>query len=102
MTERIQHIIDEIKIKCHALHNLLNAEREKSTELNAEIVDLTHQLNQFRIELDSKNQEIVSLKKEVEETKSQVVEIPMNSQRSHEEIDELVKEIEYCIKQLKK
>lgn len=102
MTERIQHIIDEIREKSQAMHKLLTAEREKNLELYVEISELKEQLNQSKLDIEAKTQEIANLNTVVETTKNQVVEVPVSLGRKDEEIDELVKEIEYCISQLKK
>jgi TATA-binding protein-associated factor Taf7 len=48
------------------------------------------------------NVEMSELKIALEAARNQVVETPISKNRKDEEIDELVKEIEYCISQLKK
>lgn len=103
MTERIQEIIDEIRLKSKALHHQLVTERETNKSLHTEIQTLQE------IEQDLKKnevaylQEISDLKMTLEVAKSKVVEVSDPSLgKKDEEIDELVKEIEYCISQLKK
>lgn len=103
MTERIQHSIESIRLKSKALYNLLIVERETNKSLLTEIQTLKG------IEQDLKKnevaylQEISDLKMALEVAKSQVVEVSVPSVgKTGEEIDELVKEIEYCISQLKK
>jgi len=102
MTDRIQHIIDEIRAKSQALHKLLTAEREKNMELYVEISEMKDQLKQLNLNLETKDQEIAGLNSVINAAKNQVVEGSSSNGRKDEEIDELVKEIEYCISQLKK
>lgn len=109
MTEHIQHIIDEIRSKSQALHYQLNEEREKNTALQSELAVLNERLQsqkQKEEEFLSKENnflsEIAALKMELDAVKSQVVENSNPVGRKDEEIDELVKEIEYCISQLKR
>jgi chromosome segregation ATPase len=102
MTDRIYHIIEEIRTKMLNLSKQLNDERLKYISLKEENVRLEEEL------AAAKEQEIVlsalntQLKSEVVSAKSQVVEVPMSLVKKDEEIDELVNEIEYCISQLKK
>lgn len=102
MTERIQHIIDEIRLKSQALHHQLNEEREKNRAFQAEMQLLTERLQAHKLRDDEHLAAIEALKTELEMAKSQVVENSNPIVRKDEEIDELVKEIEYCISQLKR
>lgn len=102
MTERIQHIIDEIRLKSQALHHQLNEEREKNRAFQAEMQLLTERLQAQKQRDEEHLVAIEVLKAELEVTKSQVVENSNPIGRKDEEIDELVKEIEYCISQLKR
>jgi phage-related minor tail protein len=102
MTERIQHIIDEIRLKSQALHHQLNEEREKNKALSAELHLITERLEVEKQKEEQLLSKIEALSNELETTKSQVVETSPPSGKNDEEIDELVKEIEYCISQLKR
>jgi chromosome segregation ATPase len=102
MTERIQHIIDEIRLKTQALHHQLNEEREKNKALQSELQLITERLTIQKQKEESHLSEIAILRGELETAKSQVVETNQPIGRKDEEIDELVKEIEYCISQLKR
>lgn len=103
MTERIQHIVNEISQKTKALHKQLIEEREKNSSLQAEIKSLNENEKVQTEKEVGYLKEISDLKLQLEETKSQIVEVSNPSLgRKDEEIDELVKEIEYCISQLKK
>jgi glutamate-1-semialdehyde aminotransferase len=102
MTDRLYHIIEEIRTKMLNLSKQLNDERLKYISLKEENVRLEEEL------AAAKEQERVltalntQLKSEVVSAKSQVVEVPVSLVKKDEEIDELVNEIEYCISQLKK
>ena len=102
MTDRLYHIIEEIRTKMLNLSKQLNDERLKYISLKEENVRLEEEL------AVAKEQERVltalntQLKSEVVSAKSQVVEVPVSLVKKDEEIDELVNEIEYCISKLKK
>jgi uncharacterized protein YfkK (UPF0435 family) len=102
MTERIQHIIDEIRLKSQAISHQLHEEREKNKALQAELQLITERLEVQKQKEELSLSEIAALKEELEAAKGQVVETSLPSGRNDEEIDELVKEIEYCISQLKR
>ncbi len=102
MTETIQQIIENIRSKSIEIHEKLIDEREKNTTLEAENVALKAQLTDIADAQNVLNVEMLELKNALEMAKNQVVETPISNNRKEEEIDELVKEIEYCISQLKK
>ena len=102
MTEEIQKIIDQIHSKSIALHKVVIEERDKNGYLNLEI----ERLNKL---LDAKKEECFSLSKNLDSVQlalslaeNKVIENPVQTiGKSEQEIDELVKEIEFCIEQLK-
>lgn len=103
MTESIQSIISQISHKAKGLHKLLVAEREKNAELAAKNQNLQSELEQKVSEM--KNLE--AKWKEQEErlmllTEQNAAPVVNSSLGKSQEIDELVKEIEYCISQLRK
>jgi hypothetical protein len=102
MTDTIQKIIEKIRSKSIEINNQLIKEREKNTTLESENVSLKAQLTGMADALKVLNVEMSELKIALETAKNQVVETPISKNRKEEEIDELVKEIEYCISQLKK
>ena len=107
MTERIQHSMNEIRAKALELHNELVQERIKNQALQAQILEKEERLQSVLLAgKDSENAlhaVIDQLTLDLEVAKNQIVEVsvPQNG-RNEEQIDELVKEIEYCIGQLKK
>lgn len=102
MTEHIQQIIEKIRLKVQGLHTQLTEEREKSKEFQAEIALLKENQQLQKQKEDENLSQIASLKLELETSKSQIVENSRPIGKKDEEIDELVKEIEHCISQLKK
>jgi ribosomal protein S3 len=102
MTDNIQKIIDQILSKSNFLHKIVLEERDKNSNLNIEI----ERLNKL---LSEKNEECLLLSKNLDSvqsalslTENKVIENPgLAIGKSEQEIDELVKEIEFCIEQLK-
>ena len=102
VTEEIQKIIDQILSKSNFLHKIVIEERDKNSHLNIEI----ERLNKL---LSEKNEECLLLSKNLDSvqsalslTENKVIENPGQTiGKSEQEIDELVKEIEFCIEQLK-
>jgi len=102
MTDNIQKIIDQILSKSNFLHKIVIEERDKNSHLNIEI----ERLNKL---LSEKNEECLLLSKNLDSvqsalslTENKVIENPVQTiGKSEQEIDELVKEIEFCIEQLK-
>jgi hypothetical protein len=107
MTERIQHSMNEIRVKALEIHTKLVQERIKNQSLQAQILEkeerLQSALQAGKESENALNAMIDQLKLDLEVAKNQIVEVsvPQNG-RNEEQIDELVKEIEYCIGQLKK
>ena len=102
MTDNIQKIIDQILSKSNFLHKIVLEERDKNSHLNIEI----ERLNKL---LSEKNEECLLLSKNLDSvqsalslTENKVIKNPGQTiGKSEQEIDELVKEIEFCIEQLK-
>lgn len=113
MTDRIQHIIEEIRSKKNELSNLLKIEREKSAklaEINSRtemqlaeklstVQTLTDSTTRLSKDLESANQEIQELKQQLKSSVSESNSVSIGKENI--QIDELVREIEYCIGQLK-
>jgi hydroxypyruvate isomerase len=102
MNARIQQIIEEIKAKSLSMHVVLQNERAKSLNQQLEIDSLKVELDDLKINHGNLLSQVNLLQTQLEETKGQVVSSSDIPQRNNEEIDELVKEIEYCINQLRK
>jgi len=102
MTEHIQNSISLIKEKVTSLHGQVQQERAQNEELKSEITLLAQQLVALKEENDQLLTAVEQLNSALAAAKSQVVESTPSLRRSDEQIDELVREIEYCISQLKK
>jgi methyl-accepting chemotaxis protein len=103
MTEKIQQIIDDIRQKMAVLDHQLTEVRANNAVLQAELNESNIQLEKSKNEGESLVEAVNELKIALEAANNQVVEVDRPTQgRRDDEIDELVKEIEYCISQLKK
>ncbi len=103
MTERIQNSIGNIKDKISSLLQGIDELKNQNSSMSLEIQSLKQELEkkaqieqQLNVSIDHLNQELEVVKKQVVD----LSQAPVG--RSESEIDELVKEIDYCIEQLKK
>ncbi|MBU2018063.1 MAG: hypothetical protein KJ941_00335 [Bacteroidetes bacterium] len=103
MTEKIQQKIDQITKKVSALQHNLAIQVDKSERLSSEIDSLKATIGALEEEIQAKESELISLSEKMMVTTEQnaTSSTDFNPQRDNE-IDDLVKEIEYCIGQLKK
>jgi len=102
MTEKIQHIIDGIRLKCKALYSQLESERALRLEQEAELTTIKSDFQVLNSQKNELEDTISKLRLELESIEKQRVEEKQTSLRDrNEEIDDLVREIEHCIKQLK-
>ncbi|HNR86420.1 MAG TPA: hypothetical protein PKN22_01985 [Taishania sp.] len=117
MNEKIQHIIQEIRSKKEVLTRSLQQQTTRVQQLEQEVEQLKaekttsaqelaraiEEQGQFQLvkaQLENENAELKSL---LEAAKKQVVEAAVVEDKTNNnaQIDELVREIEYCIGQLK-
>lgn len=103
MTESIQRKIEQIGEKVKSLHTLLIDQRQENERLQAELEKSKSDFTAKEEELALNRTKLNALQEELTSQKEQntVSSVPA-SQFNESEIDELVKEIEYCIGQLKK
>ena len=103
MTEQIEKSIEQILSKVRVLHAELQSERLKNVALQSEVGRMKDELFSISEREFMLNTEIETLKSALQLAENKVVEVPVQIVgKREEEIDELVKEIEYCIEQLKK
>ena len=103
MTEKIQHIINDIRLKSNFLHTQLISERERARKLEVELNELTSQKNVLEDEKTQLNENVIKLKSELEAIFKQRVDNENSiAENRNQDIDDLVREIEHCINQLKK
>ena len=102
MTEKIQDTIQEISRKAVRIGEALRSERSKNEILQEEIDRNKEELATELTANTHLKAEIESLKSALHLAENKVVEVPAPViGRNEQEIDELVKEIEFCIEQLK-
>ena len=102
MTEKIQQIIGAIRTKMVQMHAQLVASREQNIILETENKSLKSQIEMLQKDREDQKAILSDLELQLMAAKEQVAISPVSQSRKEEEIDELVKEIEYCISQLKK
>lgn len=103
MTERIQNSIDSIKAKIATLMQGLIELKTQNAAMSSEIQSLKDELHEKGQNALQMQTTIENLNHELDLAKKQVIDLSQKPVgRSEEEIDELVKEIDYCIEQLKK
>ncbi|MEY4658337.1 MAG: hypothetical protein ACO29U_01940 [Crocinitomicaceae bacterium] len=102
MTEKIQDTIQEISRNILRIGEALRSERSKNAVLQEEIDRKNEQLAAEANAISLMKEEIESLKSALHLAENKVVEVPVPVKgKNEQEIDELVKEIEFCIEQLK-
>ena len=102
MSDRILELVGSIKDKVSLVKGQLEKECSKSESLQNEVVNLEGQLAEKQVELNSLSTKISALETKLITKEEQDVVVVKETGVSDNQIDELVKEIEYCIGQLKK
>ncbi|PWL28813.1 MAG: hypothetical protein DCO96_08330 [Fluviicola sp. XM-24bin1] len=106
MSARVHQLLDEIREKSVNLKDQVAAERAKNDTLSAEISELKSAMENKTQEVDNLQSKVSELSVNIESLKEQSVNSestsPTGAVLTKEEIDALVKEIEYCITQLKR
>jgi predicted nucleic acid-binding Zn-ribbon protein len=102
MADRINELIQKIREKVSQLKDQLSVEKTNNESLQNEVNQLKAQLNLSLKEVESLETKVVKLQSDIVKAKEQSVGGSNEAEVSDEQIDELVKEIEYCIGQLKK
>ena len=101
MSKKIHQLIDQIRANYSSLDNQFLEQKAKASELQNEADTLKSQL----VERENKIAALETKINELEATKNEVSERVITSSEgtmiSEGQIDELVKEIDYCIGQLK-
>lgn len=102
MSDRVNELIDTLKEKMTLLKDQCANERSKNNELTAENERLKVNLAEKSTEISNLQSKVESLKEVQNLAKVQNVNPSEEEKISDDQIDELVREIEYCIGQLKK
>jgi hypothetical protein len=99
MTSEIKLYLEQIKAKTISLHQSLVTERERFASISAENQRLESLLSEQEAELNALKAAHVAAVQELSEKREQAQIHPIT--RNDLEIDGLVKEIDFCIQQLK-
>lgn len=100
MTSELKSLIEQIGAKSRQLHQSLVAERERVRSMTDEINRLNAEISEFQNQKKSMENELQGLKTELSQAREQVQAQPVSTANTVE-IDVLVKEIDFCIQQLK-
>ena len=102
MSNRVDQLIEEIREKANLMKESVAIEKNKNSELSSEIDSLKAQIEAKSNEVERLKEDLVNLEAKLNDSKNERIEVQSDTGVSDEQIDELVKEIEYCITQLKK
>lgn len=103
MNENIQNSIDNIHAKINSLTQRMMVLKSQNTAMAEEIQSFIEQLHECSQRENQLVETIEKLNQDLNLANEQVIESSQRpTGRSADEIDELVKEIDYCIEQLKK
>ncbi|NRA13077.1 MAG: hypothetical protein HRT57_14095 [Crocinitomicaceae bacterium] len=102
MSDRITQLVDTIREKSILLKDQVASEKAKNEELTQEIHTLKQEVSSRDGKVDELNNKITDLNDGLKAAKEQSITGSEGNEVSQGQIDELVKEIEYCIEQLKK
>jgi hypothetical protein len=102
MPDQINELIDAIREKVSFLHNQLSIERANNEKLRGENETMKNEILLKEKEIDANQARISNIEKGMIATQGQGVIVAEEKVVSEQQIDELVKEIEYCIAQLKR
>jgi cell division septum initiation protein DivIVA len=103
MSDQVNQLIDKIREKATQFHSQYSSELSRNEDLEKKIKALRTEIEGKDEELATLKNQINGLKEDVASAKEQRVDqTSKTSEIDDVQIDELVKEIEYCIEQLKK
>jgi hypothetical protein len=102
MTEKIQQLIEDIRLKYKTLYSQLIEERTLRLDQNAELTSFKEQNSILNSKINEFEIENLKLKLDLETIiQERIEERNSNLKIRNQEIDDLVREIEHCINQLK-
>lgn len=99
MTSELKSLIEHIGAKSRQLHQSLVTERERVRSMTDEMNRLKADISECQNQKKAMEEELQSLKSELNQAREQVQVQPVST--NGVEIDVLVKEIDFCIQQLK-
>jgi chromosome segregation ATPase len=99
MTSELKSLIEQIGAKSRQLHQSLVTERERVRSMTDEINRLNSEISGYQNQKKAMEDELQSLRSELDQAREQVQAQSVSA--NGVEIDVLVKEIDFCIQQLK-
>jgi chromosome segregation ATPase len=102
MSDRVNELIENLRERMILLKDQCAKERSNNNDLIAENESLKANLNEKSSEISTLQATIEAFKEAQNSAKEQNVNQSDEKRISDEQIDEMVREIEYCIGQLKK
>lgn len=102
MSETINQLLNSILQNVKRLNDKLNIEKSENQKLKDEFGTLSEEIEKLRDENIKLQVKVGVLNDELNAAKEQKVDLGKRQIVSESQIDEMVKEIEYCIAQLKK
>jgi hypothetical protein len=99
MTSEIKSYIEQIRAKTQLLHQDMVLERERSASMLTEISRLKEEIAQQTLQISVLKDDLQTANHQLIEKREQVQVSSFS--RKDSEIDVLVKEIDFCIQQLK-
>jgi uncharacterized protein YlxW (UPF0749 family) len=102
MSDRVNELIENLRERMILLKDQCAKERSNNNDLIAENESLKANLNEKSSEISTLQATIEAFKEAQNAAKEQNVNQSDEKRISDEQIDEMVREIEYCIGQLKK
>ncbi|MES2557731.1 MAG: hypothetical protein V4604_16355 [Bacteroidota bacterium] len=100
MTEEFRTYIEQIRNKSRELHQQLVVERERCSSLSTEVTRLEELLQEHTTTIEGLRAQSLELQELLNEQREQVLQ-PQEDPSKDLAIDGLVKEIDFCIQQLK-
>ena len=102
MTENLNTLIEDIRSRSLQIATQLKTERAQHEVLQTELQSMQELYHAEQYKVKALQTAIEDLNVSLAEAQNKVVEVPVaTSSRNAEEIDALVKEIEFCIEKLK-
>lgn len=100
MTEELSRYIEQVRNKSRELHQQLVVERERCSSLSAEVIRLEELVQEHTSTIEALRAQSLELQELLNEQREQVLQ-PQEDPSKDLAIDGLVKEIDFCIQQLK-
>ncbi|MBI3240538.1 MAG: hypothetical protein HYZ43_17120 [Flavobacteriia bacterium] len=100
MTEEFRTYIEQIRNKSREMHQQLVVERERCSSLSTEVIRLEELVQEHTATIEELRAQSLELQELLNEQREQVLQ-PQEDPSKDLAIDGLVKEIDFCIQQLK-